>query len=150
MRLSTVDSKFAKLLKSFSKAQASSYSNFASLFSVMTHNPSVRFLFKRNILLTKVPHQSAYFQTFLCSHKKSPNSSHHFWNQQSVFLKTLHYSSVPWDKTPLYFYIKNFIWFGQKEPILLLLLYLLLLLSQKWVFHFFRLTSSWKSNNFLV
>ena len=38
-------------------------------------------------------------------------------NSKSVFLQILHHSSVSWDKTPLYFFSWNFIYFQQKEPI---------------------------------
>ena len=43
LRLSSVESKFVKLFMSYFKAQVSSSSNFASFFSVMTHNSSVLF-----------------------------------------------------------------------------------------------------------
>ena len=35
----------------------------------------------------------------------------------SVFLQTLHHSSVSWEMTLLYFFSWNCTWFGQKEPI---------------------------------
>ena len=56
-------SKFAKFLMLFFKVKVSSSSNFSSFFSVLTHNSSVHFWRKHNILSTKVAHQSAYFQT---------------------------------------------------------------------------------------
>ena len=71
----------------------------------MRNNSSVLFRMKLYVLLAKVIHQSA----------NSPNSSCHFWNQESVFLQTLNHSWVSWDKTLLYFFIKLFICFGQKE-----------------------------------
>ena len=40
-----------------------------------------------------------------------------FWNQEFVFLQALHHSSVSRDVTLLYFFIENFIFFRQKEPI---------------------------------
>ena len=46
LRLSNVRSKFTKFLMPFFKAQASSFSNFASCFSVMSHNSSVCFWLK--------------------------------------------------------------------------------------------------------
>ena len=46
------------------------------------------------MLLTKAAHQIANFQTCHYSHENLPNSSCHFWNQESVFLQTLHHSSV--------------------------------------------------------
>ena len=78
LRLSSFVSKFSKFLMSFFKAQISSSSNIASLFSVMKHNSSVLFWLKHNILSTKVVHQSAHFQTCHCFHYNSPNSSCHF------------------------------------------------------------------------
>ena len=62
-------------------------SKFGSFFSVMRDNSSVLLQLK-----LAVAHQSANFQTCHCSHLNSPNSS--FWNQESVFLQTLHQSSV--------------------------------------------------------
>ena len=68
LRLSSVDSIFARFLMSFSKAEVSSSSNVLSLFSVMTNNSSIIFCLKNNILWTKVAHESANFQTCHCSH----------------------------------------------------------------------------------
>ena len=61
LTLLSVGSKLAKFLMSFFKTEVSSFSNFASLFIVMTHNPSVLFWLKYNILSTKVVHQIAKF-----------------------------------------------------------------------------------------
>ena len=96
---------------------SSSSSNFASFCSFMTHKSSVLSWLKRNILSTKIAHQSADFQTYYCLHWNSRNSTCHFRNQLSVFRQTLHHSSVTWDITFLYFFIWNFTCFGQKEPI---------------------------------
>ena len=63
LKLSSVRLKFTKFLKAFFQVQVSSSSNFASFFSVMTHNSCVFFCLKRNIILTKVADQSAIFQT---------------------------------------------------------------------------------------
>ena len=41
----------------------------------------------------------------------------HFWNKKSIFLETLHHSSVSWDITPLYHFNWNYIYFTQKEPV---------------------------------
>ena len=68
LRLWSVESEFAKFLISFFKAQVSSSSNLVSFFSVMTHNSSVLFWLKYNILSPKVAHQSPNFQTCHCSH----------------------------------------------------------------------------------
>ena len=86
--------KFTKFLMSFFKQKVSFSSKFGSLFSVMRDNSSVLFQLKLYMLLRKVAHQSANFQTCHCSHLNSPNSSCHFWNHESVFLQTLHHSSV--------------------------------------------------------
>ena len=61
--LSRLGSRFAKFLMSFFKAQVSSSSNFASFFSVITHNTSVVFWLKHNILSAKVVNQSTTFRT---------------------------------------------------------------------------------------
>ena len=52
---------------SFFKAQVSSSSNFASLFSVITHNSFVLFWLKHYILSTKVPLLALKFTKFLMS-----------------------------------------------------------------------------------
>ena len=54
LSLSIVASKFSKFLMSFFKAQVSFSSNFASLFSAMTHNSFALFWLKHHILSTKV------------------------------------------------------------------------------------------------
>ena len=66
--LLSVESKFTKFFMPFFKAQASSSSKFASFFSFMTHNSSVPFWLKDNILLTKGGDQSANSMTSHCSH----------------------------------------------------------------------------------
>ena len=88
-------SKFTKFL-SFLKQQIGFSSNFASIFGIMR--------------LIKVQ----ISETFECSDQNSPSSCH-FWNNKSVFLQTLHHSSVSWDIILLYFYSWNFIYFQQKE-----------------------------------
>ena len=60
--------KFTKFLKSFFKQRVSFSSKFPSFFSVMINSSSVLFYLKLYVLLTKVAHQSANFQTCLCSH----------------------------------------------------------------------------------
>ena len=57
------------------------------------------------------------FWAFECLGENSPNSSCLFWNQRSVFLQTLHHSSVSWNITLLYFVIWIFTCFRQKDPI---------------------------------
>ena len=49
-------------------SRVSSSSNFASFFSVMTHNFCVYFWLKHNIPSIKVAHESTNFQTSYCSH----------------------------------------------------------------------------------
>ena len=60
--------KFTKFLLSFFKQKVSFSSKFWSLFSVMRDNSNVFFLLKFYMLLTKVVHQSAKFQTCQSSH----------------------------------------------------------------------------------
>ena len=76
------------------KAQVSSSSSFLSFFSVTMHNSSALFWLKHDIFSTKVAHHSSHFQTCNCSHYNSPKSSCPFWNQESVFLPTLHHYLV--------------------------------------------------------
>ena len=76
-----------KFLMLFFKPQVSFPLNFASPFSVMTHNSSEIFWLKHNMLLTKRVHQCTDFQIFECSNESLPNFSCHFWNHkgQSLF-----------------------------------------------------------------
>ena len=46
-----------------------------------------------------------------------PNPSCHFSNHKLVFLQILHFSSMSYKITPLYFIRSNVIYFAQKEPI---------------------------------
>ena len=64
----------------------------------------------------KISHQSLNFDTFECSGENLPNSSFHFPNHKSVFLKILHDSSVSRKITPLQFFSSS-IYFSQREPI---------------------------------
>ena len=57
------------------------------------------------------------FQTFEWLDENSTNSLFHVWNYKSVFLQTLHHSSVSCEITLLYFFSWNCTWFGPKEPI---------------------------------
>ena len=56
--------------------------NFASSFSVMTHNSYEIFELKHYLLWTKWAQQSTILQTVECSNESSPNSSCYFWNHQ--------------------------------------------------------------------
>ena len=64
-----VASKFTKFLMSFLEARISFSSKFASLFSVMKHNPFLTFHLNIYMVWTKGSNQSANFETFNCSHK---------------------------------------------------------------------------------
>ena len=79
----------------------------------MTHNSPVYFKSTHFLLWIKGSHQSPNYETFDTG-ENLLNSSCHFSNHKSVFLKILHHSSVSWKITPLYFFSSNF---GQKEPI---------------------------------
>ena len=106
--------KFTKFLMSFFKPQVSSFSEFASFFSVMIHNSSVLFWLKHNILLTEVAHLITITDLPLLALKFT---SCHFWNKELVYLQTLHHSLAWFDITLLYFSSKTFFCFGQKYPI---------------------------------
>ena len=99
--------KSVKFLTSFSKAQASFSSNFASLFSVMKEKSLI--LFRPNVLSTKGINQSPKFWDFRVLGSKLPNFCR-FWNKKSVFLQILHNFSVLWGKIPLYLFSWNFIY----------------------------------------
>ena len=73
--------KLTKYLMSFYKPRVSFTLNFASPFSVMTHNSSETFWLK-HMILTKRAHQCTICQTFECFNESSPNSSCHFWNHK--------------------------------------------------------------------
>ena len=59
---------FTKFLMSFFKQNASFASKFGSFFSVMRDHSSVLFRLKLYVLVAKVVHQRANFQTCHCSH----------------------------------------------------------------------------------
>ena len=63
------------------------------------------FLAQTSYTLDKNSPSKWNFWTFEWLGENSPNSSCHFWNQESVFLQTLHHSSVSWNITLLYFFI---------------------------------------------
>ena len=86
-------------------------------FNVMKDNSSVFFLAQTSYNLDKNSPSKWNFRTFECLGENSPNSSCHLWNQVSVFLQTLHHSSVLWNITLLYFLHLNFICFGQRDLI---------------------------------
>ena len=110
-------SKFLKFLMSILKWQVSSSSIFVSFFIVMNHNSFVNYKLIHFLLWTKRSHQSSNFDTFESSGENLQNSSCDFRSNKSVFLQILHYPSVPWKITPLYFFSSSKIYFAQKEPI---------------------------------
>ena len=112
-----LESKFVKFLTSVLKWKVNFPSNFALLFTVMTHNSSVNFKFINFLLWTKWSHQSSNFDTSKCPGENLPNFSCLFSNHWSVFLQNLCNSSVSWKITPLYFCSSNNIYFGHKDPI---------------------------------
>ena len=70
------------------------------------------------LLWTEGSHQGPYFDTTECSGENLPNSSCHFPNYKSVFLQTLHHSSVSWKITCLYFFSSQTLYtLYKKEPI---------------------------------
>ena len=75
---------------------------FASLFSVMKDNSSVRF-FSSNVIyfVQKEPIKVQIFETFKWVGQNSSNSSCQFWNDKSIPLQILHHSSLSWYITPL-------------------------------------------------
>ena len=99
------------------KWQVNSFSNFASFFTVMTHNSSVNFKPVHVLLWTKGLLQSPNFETFESSGENLLNSWCHFSNHKSIFLQIFHHFSESWNIIPLYFLSPNIIYVGQKEPI---------------------------------
>ena len=82
-----------------------------------TYNSTVNLKLIHFLLWTKASYQSSNFDSFECSGENLQNSSCHFLSNKSVWLQILHYSSVLWKITPLYFFRSNVIYFAQKEPI---------------------------------
>ena len=102
---------------SLSRRQVSSSLIFISFFIVMTHNSIVNLKLINFLLWAKGSYQSSNFDTFEGSGENLQNSSCHFPSNKSVFLQILHYSSVSWKITPLYFFRSNVLYFAQKKPI---------------------------------
>ena len=63
------------------------------------------------------PHQSPNVETSKCSGEHFPNSSCHFWKQESLFLQILYQYSVPSNITSLFFFSSIIIYFSQRQPI---------------------------------
>ena len=85
--------------------------------SLLSWHICVNFKFIHFLFWTKGSHQSPNFENFECSGENLPNSSCHFPNHKSVFIKILHTSSVTWKITPLCLFSWNITHFGQMEPI---------------------------------
>ena len=107
---------FAKFLMSFLKAQVTFPSNFASIFSAIRHNSSVLFL-AQTYFWSKTPTKEQFFKIFKWSSQNSLNSSYQFWNDKSIPLQILHYSSFSWHLTPLQILRSYFFYFGQNNLI---------------------------------
>ena len=110
-------SKFVKFYMPILKWQINSSSNFESLSIVMIHNSPLNFKLIHFLLWIKGSHQSPNFDTFECSGESLSNSLCRFWKHKLVFLQNLHHSSVPSKIALLYFLSSSIIYFGQKEPI---------------------------------
>ena len=65
----------------------------------------------------KEPIKVKIFETFECSGQNLSNSLCQFWNDKSIPLQILYPPSVSWKITPLYFFSSNNIYFAQKEPL---------------------------------
>ena len=102
---------------SFFNPQVSFCLNFATPFSVMTHNSSEIFKLKQYILWSKKAHQWTTFR--LLGALMKVHLIHHaiFETTRPGFIQILHHYSVSWKITPLYFFSSNLIYFGQKQPI---------------------------------
>ena len=109
-------SKFVKFLMPILKWQVGS-SSILFLFIFMAHNSSVNFKLIHFPLWTEGSDQSSNFDTFECSGEILPNSWCHFPNGKSIPLKILYPSSVSWKIALLYFFSSNNIYFAQKEPL---------------------------------
>ena len=103
-RLSTVHMKINKLFMSFFEPQVSFTLNFASPFSVMTHNSSEIFWLKHYSFGQKRAYQYTIFQTFECSNESSTNSSYHFSiHKVKVYSKFASLFSVMKDNSSVFF-----------------------------------------------
>ena len=109
--------KLTKFFMPFFKSQVSLHLNFATPFSVMTHN-STEILTETAYALDKKSPSMQNFQTFGYSNETSPNSSCHFWNHKVRFYWNIaSLFSVMKDDSSAFFFSSNLIYFGQKYPI---------------------------------
>ena len=100
------------------------FPNHKSVFLQILYDSSVSwkitplYFFRSNVIYfaRKGPIKLQMFETFDFSDQNPPHSCD-FWNNKLAFPQTLHYPSVTWDITPLYFFNWNFIYFQQKESI---------------------------------
>ena len=97
--------KIGKFFMSILKVQVNFPSNFASILSAIKHDSSAFFLAQeyfgqKNTYNTnkyfgqKEPIKVQIFETFECSGENFPSLLCHFPNHKSVFLQSLHHSSV--------------------------------------------------------
>ena len=100
---------------SVSKQKVSFSSKFGSLLSVMRDHSSIVSYMNFKMLLTKVIHQSANFQTCNCWHENSRNSLCYFLTQKSVFSSNFASPFIFMRHSLLQFFIQNFTGIGQKE-----------------------------------
>ena len=111
--------KLTKFLLSFFKPQVSLPLNFATPFSVMTHN-SLKFS-NWNISTFETFEQKEafdvqFFRLLGALMKVHPNPHAIFETTNSRFTQILYHCLVFWKITPLYFFSSNFIYFGQNNP----------------------------------
>ena len=73
-----------------------------------------------NIYFSQKEHiKMKIFETFKCLGQNSSNSSCQFWNDKSIPLQILHYSSFSWYITPLWILSSYFSYVGLKHPIII-------------------------------
>ena len=109
------DENFPNSSSHFPNHKSFFFSELAWLFRLF-NNFSVIFLVKRYILFTKGTNQSPGFLDYLVL-----GTNFKFFallKKKSFFPQILHHSLVYWDITPLYLFSWNFIYFQQKEPII--------------------------------
>ena len=97
---------------SFFKPQVSFRLNFATPFSVITHNSSEIFLLKQCTLWTKRAHQCPIFRLLGALMKVHPIPHAIFETTRSGFIQILHNNFAK--ITPLYFFCSNLVYYGQK------------------------------------
>ena len=90
---------------------------FCIVFHVVTKKSLVNLKLRHFLLWIKKSYQIPNFETFKCSGESFPNFSCQFWKQKSIFLQILYQFSLPSNITTLYFLNSNIIYFGQRQPI---------------------------------